>query len=37
MMTKRSKETQRKLQQDIESFTCGEVPSPLEMMRAAKL
>ena len=37
MMTKRSKETQRKLQQDIESFTCGEVPNPLEIMRAAKL
>jgi hypothetical protein len=37
MMTKHSKEAHRKLLQDIEAFTCGEVPNPLEIMRAAKL
>jgi len=26
-----------KLQQDIEAYTCGEVPSPLDMLRAPKL
>jgi hypothetical protein len=35
MMTKQSKETKRKLLQDIESS--GERPSPLAMMRAPKL
>jgi hypothetical protein len=36
-MTKRSQETQRRLMQDIESYTCGEIPSPLDLLRAAKL
>jgi hypothetical protein len=36
-MTKRSKESQRKLMQDIESYTCGEVPNPLDLQRAARL
>jgi hypothetical protein len=36
-MTKKSEATRRKLQQDIEAYLCGEVPSPLEMMRAATL
>jgi hypothetical protein len=37
MMTKRSQETQRKLLQDVEAYSCGEVPSPLNLLRAAVL
>jgi hypothetical protein len=37
MMTKSSQETKRRLMQDIESYTCGEVPSPLDLLRAAAL
>jgi hypothetical protein len=37
MMTKRSKETRRMLLQDIEAYTCGEVPSPLDLQRAPTL
>jgi hypothetical protein len=36
-MTKKSQATKLKLLQDIEAYTCGEVPSPLAMMRAAKM
>ena len=36
-MTNRSEAARRNLAADIEAFTCGEVPSPLDMMRAAKL
>jgi hypothetical protein len=37
LMTNRSEAARRKLAADIEAFTCGEVPSPLDMTRAAKL
>jgi hypothetical protein len=37
MMTKKSRAAKLELARDIESFTCGEVPSPLAMMRAPKL
>ena len=35
-MTTKS-EALRKLAQDIEAYTCGEVPSPLDMLRASSL
>jgi hypothetical protein len=36
-MTKHGQETKRKLMQDVESYTCGEIPSPLDLLRAATL
>jgi hypothetical protein len=36
-MTKKGEATPRKLMQDVEAYTCGEIPSPLDLMRAAKL
>jgi hypothetical protein len=36
-MTKRSQATRQKLLQDMECYTCGEVPNPLDMMRVPKL
>ena len=37
MMTKKSRAAKLDLARDIESYTCGERPSPLAMMRAPKL
>jgi hypothetical protein len=37
MMTKRSQETQQMLLQDVEAYSFGEVPSPLDLLRAATL
>jgi hypothetical protein len=36
-MTKKSQEARDHLMRDIEAYTCGEDPSPLEMLRAARL
>jgi hypothetical protein len=36
-MTKRNQERQRTLMQDIETYTCGEIPSPLDLRRAPTL
>ena len=37
MMTKKSRAAKLDLARDIESYTCGERPSPLATMRAPKL
>jgi hypothetical protein len=37
MMTQSSQETKRRLMQAIESYTCGEIPSPLDLRRAPTL
>jgi hypothetical protein len=36
-MTKRSQATKQQLLRDIEAYTCGEVPSPLDLRRAPTL
>jgi hypothetical protein len=36
-MTKKSEAARLTLAQDIESYLCGEVPSPLDMERAARI
>lgn len=36
-MTKKSEATRRKLAADIESYLCGQVPSPLALLQAATL
>jgi hypothetical protein len=36
-MTKKSQENKRKQMQDIESYTCGECPSPLDLLRSPRL
>ena len=36
-MTIESKAAQNQLLRDIEAYTCGEEPSPLEMLRAARI
>jgi hypothetical protein len=36
-MTKKSEANTRKLMQDVEAYTCGEIPSPLDLLRAATL
>jgi hypothetical protein len=36
-MTKKGESTRKQILRDIESYTSGETPSPLDMMRAARL
>jgi hypothetical protein len=36
-MTKSSHESKLKLLEDIEAYTCGEIPSPLELLQAPTL